>query len=103
MKQTDQNGKSKEEHFTQILKDLERAKPNPNLFAKIENEIADETIIYSQKITPFQLRFASAAAVLLIITNSFLIFGLNKNTNNLVQDPQNRNTIELISDFTIYE
>lgn len=96
MKQTDQN-----ENFIPLLKNLKRAKPNPNLFAKIQNQIADETTIYPQKITSFQLRMAAAAAVLLIVTNSFLIFGLN--TNNSVQDLQNRNSIELISDFTIYE
>ena len=100
MKQTDQN---KEEYFIQILKNLDRAKPNPNLFAKIQDKIENETIIYSQNITAFQLRIAAAAAVLLIVTNSYLIFGLNQNTNNLGQDYQSENQSSIISDFKIYE
>ncbi|AFM04575.1 hypothetical protein Fleli_2196 [Bernardetia litoralis DSM 6794] len=98
MKQTDSN---KEENFIPFLKNLDRAKPNPNLFTKIQDEIAEERIISSQKVSSFQLRFASAAAVLLIITNSYLLFGLNTTHSN--QNSNNKNSVELISDFSIYK
>lgn len=98
MKQTDQNN---EDNFIQILKNLDRAKPNSTLFAKIQDEIEEEITTYSQKITPFQLRFASAAAVLLIVTNSYLLFGLNTTHSN--QNSDNENSVELISNFSIYK
>lgn len=95
---------NKEKYITEVfdsLKGSKRAKPNPNLFAKIENRIFGE----EAKIIPItQWRMAAAAAVVILAMNIFAIQNFSQNnqkgTGGIITEESNQ---VLISNYNLYD
>lgn len=84
------------------MKGSERARPNPELYARIENQLDDP----EAKVIPMrQWSFAVAAAILVLVLNVFVLrqFTQNNalNTNEMVVS--NTSSQSLISNYKIYE
>lgn len=91
----------KEEWKNKVLNSLEgiqRAKPSKEVYLAIENEIY--TI---KRISTIQLRWAVAAASLILVMNLF-VFNLEENSPSSSEASlDNSNEYELLSNFTLYE
>ncbi len=84
------------------MKGSQRAKPNPDLFAKIEHQIdAPEAKVISMH----QWRMVAAAAVILLVLNVFALREVPEsnalNTDELLVE--NTSNQQLISNYKIYE
>ena len=90
------------EDVFQSMKGSQRAKPQPDLFVKIQNRIG----VVDAKIVPLhQWRYAAAAAVLILLMNmTALVYFNQQNKVNYedvaVEDTYNQS---LISSYQIYE
>lgn len=97
----DKKEKWAEEVF-QSMKGSQRAKPRPELYVKIENQIA----FSKANVVPlYQWRYYAAAAVLILLVNTtaLIYFNQNKQVNDenvAIMDTYNQS---LISSYQIYE
>jgi hypothetical protein len=86
----------------QSMRGSHRAKPRPELFAKIENQFYDP----AAKVIPvFKLRVAAAAALFLLIFNVFSMRQYAQNAQsdtaeNLIESESDQ---QLISNFNLYK
>lgn len=84
------------------MKGNQRAKPAPELFAKIESEINSSTA----KVIPIrQWRYAAAAAALVLFVNVSALFYYQQNSGLAYEDVAVGDTYNqpLISDYQIYK
>lgn len=82
------------------VKGSERAKPNTDLFTKIESQIDSE----EAKIIPMrQWRMAVAAAVVILIMNVFAIQNFTQNNRMNADEIENETNQPLISNFNLYD
>ena len=84
------------------MKGSQRAKPGPELFAKIESQIE----ISTGKIIPLQQwRYAAAAAVLVLLVNATVLLYYNQHDGVAYEDVAVVDTYRqpLISNYQIYE
>ncbi|KAA3641624.1 MAG: hypothetical protein DWQ02_00205 [Bacteroidetes bacterium] len=84
------------------LAGLQRAKPGPDLFAKIEREIVGQE---GKIISMSQLRVAAAAAILLLAINVFLLnrYAKSETTSTSEWVSEVDSDEQLISNYNLYE
>ena len=90
------------EEVFQSMKGSQRAKPSPELFAKIEEQIeVSETKIVSM----YQLKYAAAAAALILLLNITVLFTYRNYDVVSYEGTIEANTYSqsLISTYQIYE
>ena len=96
------NEKWTEEIFDS-LEGMKRAKPDINLYNKIENQLFSE----ESKVIPInRLRFAAVAAIFILLVNviSLKVYINSSNSNPTVESQTSNNyNQQLISNFKIYE
>lgn len=96
---------NKEKWIKDIFESLEggkRAKPNVDLFARIEAEIENP----DTKVIPLHhLRMIAAAAIVLLTLNigALLQYNQGQKNNNEYQITENNHQTSLISDYKLYE
>lgn len=82
------------------INNLERAKPSANLFARIENELDNDSV---EVIPIYKIRFAAVAAAILLMFNVFSIYNYVLTSETTSIDLSVENNQELISNYNIYE
>jgi hypothetical protein len=84
------------------MKGSHRAKPRPELFARIEDQIYAPT---AKVIPVFKLRVATAAAIFLLIFNvvSMRHYAQNAQVETAEYIVENESDQQLISNFNLYE
>jgi hypothetical protein len=89
------------EEVLESTKGIERAKPNSNLFAKIEAKISNK----DAKIIPIYIKkYAGVAAAVLLLLNGYAIKNSLENNNQVAQTTESTEATEsLISNFNIYQ
>lgn len=90
------------ENIVHSMKDSKRAQPNSNLFKKIENEINNSEL---KNITRLPIRYAAAAAVILLMVNSSALYMFTKQNQSfqIHSGLENSENTALITSFQIYE
>lgn len=80
----------------------QRAKPNPELFAKIESQINNSLAKTSSMIS---WRYAAAAVIIILFINIFAVSQINRQNLETTSFNQNNPALEtrLISNYKLYE
>ncbi|MEM9546118.1 MAG: hypothetical protein AAGA77_09095 [Bacteroidota bacterium] len=90
------------EHILNSMQGSERARPRPDLFAKIENVILnDDRKIWVMKY--WKLQVAAAILILVMNTTVLTVYNQNRELENINLSSANAYNHELISTFQIYE
>lgn len=94
----------KEQWFENILSSMQgskKAQPSADLFAKITEEICStKTVVFPMHTIK---RFAAAAALLVLVNASAILYCYNTNLSESENGVANSNSDKLISTFLIYE
>jgi len=87
------------DNIIESMKGSERAQPNTTLFNKVEDKLSTGPKV----IAIYQLRWAVAVAVLLIVFNTWSINRMVASNKNIAKTNTTYTTINLVSNYNFYQ